>query len=532
MAKRIRHYNGIRLHRIVCLFLLLMGGIGSIGSGPAPSSFVGNTNSKTYHREDCGAVRRMSQRNRVAFTSYPQAEAQGFQACRTCKPNQPASSEDDTEPTMPPAGPTPVRFASTAQGQALSFSKQIAPILVANCLECHNPERKRGGLDMSSFQKLMAGGENGPVIEPTKPDESELILRVAGESTPKMPPGNNRNLADATIESISQWIKSGALLDSGVDADAALAEIASTPEELRRQALEKMTPEQRNGLVDQAAIERWRQVLPDGKPERVDGEKVSVFSNLPKERAERLARTLDKAVASLAGLLSRPGKPVLAGPQKLSIYVFKDRPAFAEFVRTVLRQEVDENSEARGDLKAETPFLAVLDPLGGRDGMAPEVGAPPATKKLGRGASAPDQALEAAAVERLSFEAVSNAGNPPRWLALGLGKYLAAKLEPRGPRPAQHRAIVATQFQLGWMTKSQDALGDQGDEATIGSMGFSLIEFLNSGPTKGQFPALVRGLLDGGTKLDEGLMQLFGANRQDFLTNWGQFVASRYGRGR
>ena len=62
----------------------------------------------------------------------------------------------------------------------------------ANCVGCHRGDRPgltRGKLDMTSFAKLMQGTPKEKVIEPTKPDDSHLILRVKGEETPRMPPG-------------------------------------------------------------------------------------------------------------------------------------------------------------------------------------------------------------------------------------------------------------------------------------------------------------------------------------------------------
>jgi hypothetical protein len=226
-------------------------------------------------------------------------------------------------------------------------------------------------------------------------------------------------------------------------------------------------------------------------------------------------------------LLSRPNQPALVGPQRISIYVFNDRPAFAEFVRTILQKEVDDDDQARGDLKVDNPFVVALDPLAGRDEQPARRG----TAKSKDAPASPPQGLDALLVERLSIEAAVASGKPPRWLALGLGEYMAAQLEPRSPRLIRDRAEVARQFQLGWMTKSQDALGDQGDEATIRAMGYSLFDFL-ANTSRPQLAPMVRGMLDGGEKLDEGLQLLFGATRQEFLTSWGEYVAARYGRSR
>ncbi len=83
---------------------------------------------------------------------------------------------------------------------------------------------------MTSFEKLMKGADAEEVIVPGKSDESHLVLRIKGEETPKMPRGNNRNLSDAAIAKIEQWVKQGARLDAGIDPKTPMAKYAATSE--------------------------------------------------------------------------------------------------------------------------------------------------------------------------------------------------------------------------------------------------------------------------------------------------------------
>ncbi len=82
--------------------------------------------------------------------------------------------------------------ASADDPSVVKFTRDIAPILVANCLGCHNPDRKRGEFDLSTFKKLIGGAKGGSekVLVANNPEESILIQRVKGELEPKMPPGN------------------------------------------------------------------------------------------------------------------------------------------------------------------------------------------------------------------------------------------------------------------------------------------------------------------------------------------------------
>ncbi len=75
------------------------------------------------------------------------------------------------------------------------FRREIRPILAGQCLACHNPEARKGGLDLSERDHALSGGETGPAVVPGKPEESGLIEMVAGG---RMPP--KHPLAAAQVE--------------------------------------------------------------------------------------------------------------------------------------------------------------------------------------------------------------------------------------------------------------------------------------------------------------------------------------------
>ena len=53
---------------------------------PAATAFVGNKDSKTFHKADCKTAAKMKEANKVAFASKAEAEKQGYKACKACKP--------------------------------------------------------------------------------------------------------------------------------------------------------------------------------------------------------------------------------------------------------------------------------------------------------------------------------------------------------------------------------------------------------------------------------------------------------------
>ncbi len=115
-------------------------------------------------------------------------------------------------------------FAQSASAQKpVSFINDVAPILKENCFACHDTKKKQGKYDMTSYEKIRAGGANGDPIAPGKPEASEFHDLIVTKEQRRMPP---RDKGEAVPKEkaavIAQWIKEGAKLDAGVAASADL----------------------------------------------------------------------------------------------------------------------------------------------------------------------------------------------------------------------------------------------------------------------------------------------------------------------
>ncbi len=84
-------------------------------------------------------------------------------------------------------------------------------ILRDECLSCHNPEKKKGGLVLDSREALLRGGEEGPALVPGHPETSRLIAVLAPGADPHMPP--KRQLDEPRIRALRDWIKAGGAWD-------------------------------------------------------------------------------------------------------------------------------------------------------------------------------------------------------------------------------------------------------------------------------------------------------------------------------
>ncbi|HUG90448.1 MAG TPA: DUF1549 domain-containing protein, partial [Planctomycetaceae bacterium] len=106
-------------------------------------------------------------------------------------------------------GPVLLCAADEPAGRT-EFNRDVAPLLVRRCLECHNERQAAGGLVLTTSARALAGGDSGSVIAPGDPDASYLIERVAGGEMPPERQGRSQRLPDGEIETLRRWIKAGA----------------------------------------------------------------------------------------------------------------------------------------------------------------------------------------------------------------------------------------------------------------------------------------------------------------------------------
>ena len=101
-------------------------------------------------------------------------------------------------------------FAASAQtgpGSALTdkVARDASAILIDQCVSCHGPAQKKGGLDLSRRATALKGGKSGTAIVPGSPDLSLLVDKIAdGEMPPKGP------LAHEQVAAVRSWVAAGA----------------------------------------------------------------------------------------------------------------------------------------------------------------------------------------------------------------------------------------------------------------------------------------------------------------------------------
>jgi mono/diheme cytochrome c family protein len=98
----------------------------------------------------------------------------------------------------------------TGGSDPTSFATDVNPILQGNCTVCHGADGSSGGLDVSNWSGLMAGGQSGAVVVPGAADSSLLVERISSSDPSwRMPAGGA--LTAEQIGRIQDWIDEGAL---------------------------------------------------------------------------------------------------------------------------------------------------------------------------------------------------------------------------------------------------------------------------------------------------------------------------------
>lgn len=104
----------------------------------------------------------------------------------------------------------PAAISPTPSGP--SYAIQIQPIFTKRCIKCHSGEDAPRGLELDTYQNVVLFGSTyRPVVVPGDPTESELIRRIKGDTTPRMPFDGPPYLSDAEISLIEAWVNAGAL---------------------------------------------------------------------------------------------------------------------------------------------------------------------------------------------------------------------------------------------------------------------------------------------------------------------------------
>ena len=96
--------------------------------------------------------------------------------------------------------------ASSGTSAPVSYALDVAPIFSQRCVQCHSGGQPSGGLDLSSYSGLMAGGATGAVITPGDAANSLLISLVSSGQMPR----SGAKLSPDQVSLLQNWVNAGA----------------------------------------------------------------------------------------------------------------------------------------------------------------------------------------------------------------------------------------------------------------------------------------------------------------------------------
>ena len=277
-----------------------------------------------------------SSRRRVAKRPPPNY-SQGVSCHATTMPS-PTPCRDRVGRCLPVAGrllvagclsllatDAPRSLRADAPAVAVDFVRDIKPIFVARCYDCHGPGEERGGLSLAGRRLALAGGDHGPALVPGSAETSALVRRLTGRDAPAMP-FEGDPLPAEEIELVRLWIDQGAPWPAAAeDADPRLV-----------------------------AAERHWSFQPLSKPPVPSGGPRAEAASVPADDPRRAAAAIDAFVAARLtedGLaIMPPADPVtllrratfdLTGlapsPEEVAAYATDTRPqAYPELVERLL----------------------------------------------------------------------------------------------------------------------------------------------------------------------------------------------------
>lgn len=85
---------------------------------------------------------------------------------------------------------------------------EVSAIFQVRCIMCHSAQGAGLGLRLDTYEFALAGSTKGPVLLPGQAEDSEMIRRLRGTSTPRMP-FLSRPLPDEELSVILRWIEGG-----------------------------------------------------------------------------------------------------------------------------------------------------------------------------------------------------------------------------------------------------------------------------------------------------------------------------------
>src|SRR5687767_1016573 len=102
--------------------------------------------------------------------------------------------------------------AAETKDAAVSFQRDVLPILRTSCQGCHQAAQPKGGVDLTSRAGIFGESESGAVVvTPGNVEASELLAQITPDASGEaLMPKEGAPLSREQIDVIRRWIVAGA----------------------------------------------------------------------------------------------------------------------------------------------------------------------------------------------------------------------------------------------------------------------------------------------------------------------------------
>lgn len=252
-----------------------------------------------------------------------------------------------------PAARPELRFA---QGNGtVSFSLDIAPIIIENCSGCHlDAQNASGRLNLETFDGWLRGGDTGAMLAPGAPMDSLLVQKLLGTAGGDRMPRNRDPLPDEEIEKIKKWVEEGALFDG----QAGSQDIRTAYGQAKAA---KSTHEELAAERAELAQTKWTLGLPSVSHETIETENFLVMGNADRATMQQVADRAEALAPAIVRLFRGNARdPFVKG--RMTLFVFRGRYDYSEFGTMVEKRQLPAEWVAHSRYDVIDQYAALLPP--------------------------------------------------------------------------------------------------------------------------------------------------------------------------
>ncbi len=394
-----------------------------------------------------------------------------------------------------------VKIPKPTGTETVKFTRDIAPFMANLCLNCHNSQRKSGGLSVETFFDIMKGGESGEVIIPGDAENSRLFRLVGGLENPRMP-ANQSRITRKNYEDLKLWFKEGNTFD-GNDPLTQIATFVPSEAEMARSEFGSKSDAEMAALRQKKTADQYRDATGEGIRNSVESPEFLIVGDVDQSR---LLQVQTWAKSHLAEIQKKFGGAGVPWRGRLAIFVWKDRATFEEFTSRVQSRRAPKEvySTSQVTLGHGDAYLALED-TGDNPGKGPS--------------------LEELLVQRLTMAYLQRGEKAiPEWLALGLG-YQQSK-EVAGPERVRGWETEAAALAPAVSRPEELFIDGTFSPASVGPVGFAIVKYMQAKAGEEPFKQFLRAVERGET-VNEALKKTYGVEGSAIAVDYFKSLKSR-----